>query len=115
MVSRKYGTMGNNTILSVGRPQDGAFARRLAQALTKANAPRASFISSCFDPSVGFRVWNGHEHLDLFLCFTCSGLEIVTHAHTAGIRADLGAARAPLLALCKEAFPQDATLQAVKP
>lgn len=113
--SRKYGTVGNYTVLSVGRPQDGAFAGRLSQALATANDPSTSFISSCFDPGVGFRVWHGHEHADLFLCFTCSGLEITTQARAGGIRADLGAARAPLLALSKEVFPQDTTLQAIKP
>ena len=110
--------LDNYTVLRVGKPQGRAFAAQIGQALSQVNDPNRSGIASCFDPGVGFRVWRGQAHVDICVCFYCSGVEITTH--DAGrkaaqpVSAGLGQSRAALLALSRAAFPEDKKLAALK-
>ncbi len=114
---QKYGEMRTYTITRVGTEQNAAFAQKLLSALEQA-APKDNSGISCFDPGVGFRVHQGKSFVEIFVCFHCSGVEIVTtdenkqeiwRSHT-----ELGAARTPLLALSRRAFPDDKNLRELK-
>jgi len=110
------GTLDDYTVLRAGAPQGRAFAADLSRAVSTLKSP--SFMSQCFDPGVGFRVWKGQAHTDLCVCFYCSGIEIITkdarHKEVFHQRAELGTSRAAFLALARQAFPQDARLAALK-
>lgn len=119
----RQGTLDDHMILRTGAPQGKAFATALRAALSKTPSPIGkdglmSLIPSCFDPGVGFRVWKGAAHVDLCVCFYCSGVEIVTkdakHKIVSQQTVTLGRSRAVFLALSRRAFPQDAALAAVK-
>ena len=109
------GSLDDHTIIRIGKTQDAAFARRLLHALSIANDPAHSFMPSCFDPGVGFRAWTGKAHTDIVICFYCSGVEIQSKDASgkpgAKTHVDLGAARPALLALSREAFPDDTRLR----
>jgi len=116
-------TLDDHVILRTGAPQGKAFATALRAALSQAPSPVGadglmSLVPSCFDPGVGFRVWKGAAHVDLCVCFYCSGVEIVTkdakHKIISQQIVTLGRSRAAFLALSRQAFPQDAALAAVK-
>ncbi len=112
---RDLGTLDDHTILHIGALQGKAFAADLSAALASSESP--SFMSQCFDPGVGFRVWKGQAHTDLCVCFLCSGVEIITkdarHKEVFHQRADLGKSRTAFLALARQAFPQDAQIAAL--
>lgn len=116
-------TLDDHVILRTGPPQGETFAAALRAALSKTPSPIGadglmSGTPSCFDPGVGFRVWNGKAHVDLCVCFYCSGVEIVTknakHKTVSQETVNLGASRSAYLALSRQAFPKDAALAAVK-
>ena len=104
------------TILRVGPLQSRSFAAGLVGALSKVNGP--GMMTQCFSPGVGYRVWEGQAHVDLCVCFYCSGVEIITKDATHKIvyqeHGSLGRSRAAFLALSRQAFPNDAALAAVK-
>ena len=108
--------LGDYVILHAGPTQDKAFAARLSGALSLVHEEGAG--SQCFSPGVGFRVWKGLAHVDLCVCFYCSGVDIKTadpkHKALPSIRVSLDRSRAALLALSRQAFPQDKALAAVK-
>lgn len=117
------GSLDDHMILRTGAPQGKAFATALHAALSQTPSPIGAdglmtLIPSCFDPGVGFRVWRGAAHVDLCVCFYCSGVEIVTkdakHKIVSRQTVTLGRSRAAFLALSRQAFPQDAALAAVK-
>jgi len=70
----------------------------------------------CFDPGVGFRVWQGKVRAGLCVCFYCSDVDIITqedrHKEVFHQRTNLGGSRAAFLALARRAFPKDARLSA---
>ena len=109
-------TLDDYTVLRTGPPQGKAFAEALQGALAQAEAEQDG--AQCFSPGVGFRVWKGLAHVDLCVCFHCSGVEITTtnagHKAAQPLRYNLGRSRAAFLALSRQAFPQDAALAAVK-
>jgi hypothetical protein len=104
------------TVLHVGPPQGKAFAIPLRAAVAQATADIDAY--QCFEPVIGFRAWKGKAHTDICVCFFCAGIEVITqdaHNHIVHqTRINLGAARPAFLALSKQAFPQDATLAALK-
>ncbi len=117
------GSLDDHMILRTGAPQGKAFATALHAALSQTPSPIGAdglmtLIPSCFDPGVGFRVWRGAAHVDLCVCFYCSGVEIVAkdakHKTVSQQTVTLGRSRAAFLALSRRAFPQDAALAAVK-
>ena len=98
------------------RPTQGrAFAGALQAALVQGTSePDAA---QCFEPGLGFRAWQGKAHTDICVCFTCQGVEIVTKDAKQAVLhqslTELGASRPALLALSKQAFPQDKALAAL--
>ena len=100
-------TLDDHLIVRTGAPQGKAFAADLSRAVSTLKSP--SFMSQCFDPGVGFRVWKGQAHTDLCVCFYCSGIEIITkdarHKEVFHQRAELGTSRAAFLARARQAFP----------
>ena len=107
------------TVLRTGLPQGREFAAALRAAISQIRSPTGkdglmSMVPSCFDPGVGFRVWHGKAHVDLCVCFYCTGIQIVTtDAHgkqLPQVMTMLGASRPAFLALSKQVFPQDKQL-----
>ncbi len=109
----------NYSVMDVGQPQGKPFAASLQKALSQVSG--AVDGAQCFDPGVGFRVWKAKAHVDVCVCFYCSGIQITTpYTSPESIRQNpyhqptmLGESRPALLALSKEAFPQDARLAAL--
>jgi RNA polymerase sigma-70 factor, ECF subfamily len=70
-----------------------------------------------FNPGVAFRLWSDQQYVDVLVCFSCDELRVVSYDEK-GIakrsNEDCDAARPPLLALAKAAFPQDDKIQALK-
>ena len=118
MLEQKYGAAQHYTLVRPVRAMNLNFAPRLQAALRLTPDPKTYFASQCFDPGVGFRVWRGKAHTDVFVCFHCQGVVIVTtderKKEIVNLRTDVGAARKSLLALSREAFPDDKVLQELK-
>lgn len=117
--TEKYGTVHQYTVTRVGKEQDAAFAQELLAALEQSPRPTPfGQFSACFDPGVGFRVHRGKSFTEVFVCFHCSGVEIVTTDENKKevwtTRTELGKARKPLLLLSRRAFPDDKILQDLK-
>jgi hypothetical protein len=108
-------SIGEFAITATEREQGRAFAERLAGVLLK---PQAHFGPGykCFFPGVAFRLWRGGERVDVLVCFVCQNYDLITHpvggenrrsythAFSSGVWDEL-------LALAKEAFPDDADIQ----
>lgn len=114
---QKYGTMRTYTVTRKGKVQNAAFAREILAALEKIKPNH--FMASCFDPGVGFRVWKGKTKTEIFICFACPGVEIVTSNEKkkeiwSTHLENLGDARKTLLALSRRAFPDDKILRDLK-
>lgn len=106
----------NHRVILTGPPQDRKFAIALSKALVLADSGAA--MTQCFEPGVAFRVWQGQTHTDVCVCFVCSGVDITTedaqfkvlhHTHS-GLRYS----RPALLALSRQAFPDDKQLMAMR-
>ena len=119
-MEHKYGSAQNYTLIRPVRLVNTNFAPRLRDALRLTPDPKTTrvMIAGCFDPGVGFRVWRGKARAEMFVCFHCQGVEIVTtderKKEPDNFHTDIGAARKSLLALSREAFPEDATLRDLK-
>ncbi len=105
----------DHIVIRVGPTQNRAFAGALHAALAQGTSEPDG--AQCFEPGVGFRAWKGNFHTDICICFTCQGVEVTTedakHKILYQSLTTLGASRPALLALSKQAFPQDKTLAAV--
>ncbi len=110
----KFGQAYHYTLLRPARPVNLSFGPRLRDALRLTPDESHAFYQ-CFEPGVGFRAWRGKTHTDVFVCFYCEGVEIVTtderKKQLGYFHPDMGAARKSLLALSREAFPDDKLLQ----
>jgi hypothetical protein len=98
---------------------DGAFGHRLAAVFFNEKTYDFASAKGClFDPGVIFRVWNGSQYLDLILCFQCNEFKFrLTDESGKELRQggeDFDRSRAALLALAKEAFPNDREIQSLK-
>ena len=113
----KYGAVHSYTLMRPARIVNANFAPRLREAL-RLTPDKPNPFHQCFEPGMGFRVWRGKTHTEMFVCFHCEGVEIVTtderKKEIANFRTDVGAARKSLLALSREAFPEDKVLQELK-
>lgn len=103
-------------VIGNGATQGRAFAGALRAALAQGTS--APDFAQCFMPGVGFRAWRGKAHTDICVCFTCQGVEIITKDAKQTVLhqslTELGASRPALLALSKQAFPQDKQLAALE-
>lgn len=109
----------NYPVLQVGSVQGKAFAGVLNKALSQASNEANG--SQCYEPGIGFRVWKGAAHRDICVCFHCGGLEVLPHGSVRDdahqnpyhLPTSLGQSRPALLALSRQAFPQDEALAAL--
>ncbi len=111
-------SLDNHAVLRTGPTQGRVFASALGSALAQADSGQGAGIPSCFDPGVGFRVWQGKSHTDICVCFYCAAVEIITedakHKVLYHFQTGLRDSRPAFLALSKQAFPQDRHLAALK-
>ena len=110
-------TIGYRPIISVGREQGADFARRLSDVLRSSGViPHRNHCS--LQPGVAFRLWKGSRAVEVLVCFKCD----VLWPHVVGSQVgnvvhewqDFDLARAELVALTKEAFPDDIEIQALQ-
>jgi hypothetical protein len=107
--------------VATGKEKGKDFAKKLTSVLFNEKTYFGE-RAHCFTPGVVFRVWGGKEldkeSVDVIVCFHCSALHLVARderkrelKHVDGA---FGPDIRPLLALAKEAFPDDPDIQAVK-
>ena len=101
-----------------GRPFAAALLAALSQMpALEDNAGQPTVMPNDFGSDVGFRVWKGVAHTDVCLGLYTEYGEVASqdaHGKLFGRRiAKLGVSRPALLALSKQAFPQDKALAAL--
>jgi hypothetical protein len=109
------GDIGGYPILAVGREQGPDFAARLGRVLRGWGVANSS-KTCAFEPGVAFRVWRGGGAVEVLVCFKCDDLwpHVVGEPGTLQHEwLEFDAARPALVALAKEAFPDDPTIQAL--
>jgi len=106
-------------LLHEGRTQGAAFGARVATVLRDPRAYWGLNDLTCIpDPGVAFRLWTGRQCVEVLLCFHCDQMIVTTKdtegriTHTA--YTEFLSVRPRLAALAKEAFPDDAEIQALK-
>ncbi len=106
----------NHRVMRIGQPQGHELSTDLSRALAEADSEQS--FTQCFDPGVAFRVWQGKAHTDISICFFCSAMDITTedakHKVLDHYHPGLRYSRPALLALSRQAFPDDKQLKALK-
>lgn len=108
-------TIGGYPIISVGNEQGPDFAARLGTVLRSWGVANSS-KKCAFEPGVAFRVWRGDRALEVLVCFKCDDLwpHVVGESGTLSEEwLEFDAVRPDLVALAKEAFPDDPAIQAL--
>ena len=110
---------GGYPIISTGKEQTRAFGLKIAAIVFDEKTYDWEKAKKCkFEPGVGFRLWREKDWVDIVLCFHCDELEISTippgERERKTAHEDFDAARAALVKLCKEAFPDDKEIQGLK-
>jgi len=115
--------VGGCQVLHIGPAKGPAFAAALQAALSKMPSPGSPAGQTVpgpndFGSDVCFRVWRGKAHADIYASFNTGRGEIIsqdaqhkTLTQTVGVMGGSGPA---LLALSKDAFPQDSYFADVK-
>jgi hypothetical protein len=99
-------------VLAKGTDQGQDLASRLAAILHDRHTYSNGW-AGCFSPGVAFRAWKDDECIDVVICFKCNNLYCGPPKASAGENVSfLGTpARARLMQLAKEAFPDDKEIQ----
>jgi hypothetical protein len=109
--------IGGFPIKATGAEQKEPFAKKIAAVLTDEKTLFGQ-QARCFLPGVAFRLSNGDGSLDVLICFGCKNLKLIARdAKGAIVKQASGAFGpdiAPLLALAREAFPDDKDLKEIK-
>jgi hypothetical protein len=108
-------TIGGYPTLAVGKEQGSEFAARLSTALRRWGVTWTSEKCGLL-PSVAYRVWAGDQALEVLVCFKCDDFWPRVVGKVDPLENKLLAfdsVRPELLALTKEAFPDDPTIQAI--
>ncbi len=100
-------------IVSKGKEQGKEFVAKLKTVFTKKEVYTGS-QARCFQPGIGFRLWNDKEYIDVAICFGCTNFVILGSDGTRSSGAFGGAGYAPVLEVVKAAFPDDKEIQAMK-
>jgi hypothetical protein len=119
-VSPKYtpertdGTIGGYPIVATGASLEPEFASRLSTVLRSwgvSNSPK----KSGFEPAIAFRLWDGDRALDVLISFESDTLWAHAVEDTSPTEdvLDFAPVRADLVALVKEAFPDNSKIQAL--
>jgi hypothetical protein len=119
-VSPKYspertdGTIGGYPIIATGTELGPESISRLGNVLRRWGVSKSS-KKSTFEPGVAFRVWHEDKALDVLLSFDSDELwtHVVGDPNTSEEMLDFAPVRAELLTLVKEAFPDNAKIQAL--
>ena len=109
------GTIGGYPILATGPEQGPEFAARLSTCLRRWGVTRTSKKCGLM-PGVAYRVWAGDRALEVLVCFKCDDLwpRVVGEDDPWQIKIlEFDRVRPELLALTKEAFPDDPQIQAL--
>jgi hypothetical protein len=98
-----------------GKDQGPALAKKLADVLLDEKTYSTTF-AACFTPGVAFRVWNGDACVDVVICFLCQNFYCGPPTENARENASFAdtPARAALVRLAKEAFPDDKEVQGLE-
>jgi hypothetical protein len=107
-------TIGGYPILATGKEQGSDFAARLLKIL-RSDGVTPNRKKCGLEPGVAYRIWSGDKALEVLVCFKCD----VLWPHVVGEEGtlphhewkDFDPVRSELLALTKEAFPEDAEIQ----
>jgi hypothetical protein len=119
-VSPKYspektdGTIGGYPFTALGTELGPESIARLSNALRSWGVTRIS-KKPAFEPTVAFRIWYGDKALDVLLSFDSDAMwtHVVGDPNPSDDLLDFTKIRAELLALVKEAFPDNAKIQAL--
>ncbi|MDB5392343.1 MAG: hypothetical protein JWM11_7989 [Planctomycetaceae bacterium] len=102
-------------ILATGEEQGPDFAARLTKVL-RSDGVTQNRKKCGLEPGVAFRLWSGERAVEVLICFNCDVLWV----HEVGVALgenphyewqDFDPVRSELLALAKEAFPDDREIQ----
>lgn len=111
---KPIGKLGRNPYFSKVSVRDSHFAAHLGAIVLK---PKQFSKLCIFEPAVNFRVWKNQQFVDTTICFHCSELYITQSdpkLRNIPIEAgDFDSVRPTLLALTKEAFPDDSSIQSI--
>jgi hypothetical protein len=110
--------IGGHRITETGPERSQEFAARLAAVLLTDETYNCTFPTHCFDPGVAFRLWNGDRRVEVLMCFFCDNLRFrAVGADGKELHEAFGnwmpSSRAKLVRLVKEAFPDNARIQAM--
>jgi hypothetical protein len=111
--------VGDYAVTAKGKDQGPEFAARLRAILFNDRTYLFDMAKGCiFQPGVAFRVWNGKESMDVFLCFSCDELLILVKDESGAVvhlaQEDFDPMRAELVKLAREAFPDDPEIQGLQ-
>lgn len=107
---------GGYPIMSQEKDRDEKFTARLVEILFDDKTYDFEKAKKCkFEPGVGYRLWADKEWVDVTLCFSCDEVEISHKSpemrELSAAHEDFDAARAALVKMAKEAFPEDKEIQ----
>lgn len=110
--------------------EDRKFATRLGEIASDAKTyswPGKSNTLCSIKPAVTFRLWKNQQFVDMIVCFHCSQLVVMKNDEKVEVESfggslngryrvagDFNVKRNELLALTKEAFPDDEAIQDIK-
>jgi acetyl esterase/lipase len=111
-------TIDGIPLVARGKDQGPEFAARLADVLLDDKTYTNNFMA-CFWPGVAFRVYNGEDCVDVVICFECGNFYLGpprdVDKPVMQTAAFAGSPSTPrLIRLAKEAFPDDAEMQALE-
>lgn len=110
------GVIGGYPILATGKEQGANYAARLSKVLRSGGVTQNR--KKCgLQPGVAYRLWNDDRAVEVLVCFKCD----VLWPHVVGSSdkdthyewQDFDPVRGKLVALAKEAFPDDAEIQSL--
>jgi hypothetical protein len=98
-----------------GKALGKEFAKELADILSD-DRTYSNAWAACFEPGVAFHAWKGDERIDILICFMCDNLYCGPPVENAGENVSFVGtpARAQLVRLVKQAFPEDQEIQSLK-
>jgi hypothetical protein len=107
--------IGGFLVTARGKDQGKEFAGELADILADEKTYSRGG-EACFWPGVAFRVWKGEECVEVLVCFLCDNFYCGPPAPGEGVKGSFHGtpARARLVRLAQEAFPEDKEIQGLK-
>ena len=110
--------IGGYGISSTGKEQGKEFASKLSAILLKPETYFFEKAKRCmFQPGVAYRLWKDQDAVEVVVCFSCDEIEVFVKdgagkiTHYSG--EDFDNARAGMVALARQAFPNDKEVQSL--